>query len=237
MHATLDLAQRELRRAELPIAAQLLSRSMCDNLNNVRAFGMKDREGRQRSLARFFLPVLQGLHRRGLIVGAFCDGTLVGVCGIARPGNCQPNAAEKLAIVPALVVGNSVGTPLRILRWTGEWARRDPPAPHWHLGPVAVDTHLQGRGVGHAMLGAFCTRMDDSGASSYLETDKPENVGFYEKFGFIGVGESDVLGAANWYWYMSRPARVTGKKTLAEPSVGLSFRTRLQALDVATEFE
>ena len=123
---------------------------------------------------------------------------------MARPGHCQPTPLEKLNVVPSILFGNPFSTPLRVLKWVGEWARRDPSELHWHLGPVAVDSHLQGQGIGGAMLSAFCTRMDQEHALSYLETDKVENVAFYQKFGFTVVAEADVLGVPNWF--MSRTA-------------------------------
>ena len=138
-----ELSIRELRRDELKGAARLLGRGMCDNPANVRAFGIHDTERRCRALTRFFAPVLHGLYRRGLILGAFREDNLVGVCGMARPGLCQPAALEKLSVVPSLILGNPLGTPLRVLKWVGEWARRDLTEPHWHLGPVAVDSHMQ----------------------------------------------------------------------------------------------
>jgi ribosomal protein S18 acetylase RimI-like enzyme len=199
-----SLTVRPLQREELVDAAQLVGRGMSDNPANVRAFGMQDREHRCRALARFFVPVLQGLYLRGSILGAFADGTVVGVCGMARPGLCQPAFREKLRVLPAVVRGNSLGTPLRVLRWVGEWARRDPPQSHWHLGPVAVDPRLQGQGIGTAMLRAFCTVVDDCRSLSYLETDKSENVSFYQKFGFTVIAEAEVLGVPNWF--MSRAA-------------------------------
>jgi hypothetical protein len=55
------------------------------------------------------------------------------------------------------------------------------------------------------MLVGFCARMDYSRMLSYLETDKSENVRFYEKFGFTVVAEAKVLGVPNWF--MSRPPR------------------------------
>jgi hypothetical protein len=51
------------------------------------------------------------------------------------------------------------------------------------------------------MLSAFCDHMDSSQGLSYLETDKPENVAFYEKFGFTVVAKADVLGLANWFMH------------------------------------
>src|SRR6516165_9975184 len=207
MNALSSSALRELQRAELKEAAQLLGRGMRDNPANIRAFGIRDADRRGRALTRFFVPVLRGLHQRGLILGAFRDGSLVGVCGMARPGLCQPSALEKLRVVPSVVFGNPVSTPLRVLRWVGEWARRDPAERHWHLGPVAVDSHLQGQGIGGAMLVDFCTRMDDDRALSYLETDKSVNVRFYEKFGFTVIAEAEILGIPNWF--MSRSPRIS----------------------------
>jgi GNAT superfamily N-acetyltransferase len=201
-----SISLRALKFAELYPAAQLLGRGMCDNPTNVRAFGIDNVERRCRALARFFVPVLHGLYRRGVILGAFREAVLVGVCGMARPGLCQPTLGEKLRVVPAIVLGNPVSAPLRVMRWNGEWARRDPSEPHWHLGPVAVDSHLRGKGIGGAMLAHFCGRMDDYGTLSYLETDKPENVGFYQKFGFVVTEEAKVLDAPNWF--MLRAARM-----------------------------
>src|SRR6516164_7561573 len=81
----------QLQRPELGEAARLLARGMRDNPANIRAFGIPDAERRSQALARFFGPVLRGLYQRGLIWGAFRDGTLVGVCGMAPPGLCQPS--------------------------------------------------------------------------------------------------------------------------------------------------
>jgi len=197
-----SLALRELARADLKEAARLLSRGMCNNPANVRAFGIGNVLRRQRALARFFVPVLHGLYRRGVVVGAFHEGTLVGVCGMARPTLCQPGVLEKLSVVPSVVLANPVSAPLGVLRWVGEWARRDPTEPHWHLGPLAVDSHLQGLGIGSAMLAAFCERMDGLRALSYLETDKSENVRFYQRFGFTVIAEAVVVGVR--CWFMSR---------------------------------
>jgi len=199
MAASLPLTLRELGRAELKDAARLLGRSMRDNPANVRAFAIQDGQRRCRALERFFVPVLHGLYRRGLILGAFRDVALVGVCGMARPTLCQPSLLEKLSVVPSILFGNPVGTPLRVLRWASEWARRDPIETHWHLGPVAVDSDLQGQGIGCAMLANVCARVVDRKTVIYLETDKFENVRFYQKFGFMVIAEAEVLGVPNWF--------------------------------------
>lgn len=193
----------DLQRADLPEAIRLLGRGMRDNPNNVRTFGGPDGY-RGRALTRFFGPLARGLFRRGVIFAAFRGETMVGVCGTAPPGRCQPTPFEKLRMLPAAVFGNAVATPVRLMSWGAEWARRDPAEPHWHLGPVAVDSQLQGQGIGAALMTEFCRRMDERSALAYLETDKSENVRFYQKFGFKVVAEGEVIGMPNWF--MSRAA-------------------------------
>ena len=75
---------------------------------------------------------------------------------------------------------------------------------HWHLGPLVVDTHLQGMGVGGRLMQVFCAQIDAAREDAYLETDKPENVTFYERFGFEVIGEQKVFGVIN-YFMLRRP--------------------------------
>ena len=178
---------------------------MRDNPINIAVFGSDD-TGRQRALAPFFEMALQGLERRGLILGAFADSAMLGVCGIAPPGQCQPVTTEKLRMVPVLLKARSIATVVRTAHWVGEWARRDPPTVHWHLGPVAVAANAQRSGIGGALVSEFCTRVDAAGAVAYLETDKRENIRFYERHGFSVTSESVVLKVTNWF--MTRPASV-----------------------------
>ena len=192
---------RKLNSTELSTAAELLARGMLDNPIHIRVFGL-DPERRRRALARFFEPVLRGLSGRGSIYGLFLDETLVGVYAEVPPGRCKPSLREKLTVLPAVCFGNSFKTTIRVLQWVGDWSRRDRTEPHWHLGPVAVDTKFQGKGIGGKMLSDFCSRMDAEKAVAYLETDKIVNVRFYERFGFNVLAEGKVLGAPNWF--MSR---------------------------------
>jgi GNAT superfamily N-acetyltransferase len=192
---------RQLLNHELLIAARLLSRAMCDNPIDVRAFG-GEAARRRRSLERFYAPVLRGLSGRGQILGGFRDAEMIAVCAFAPPGHCQATLAEKVRILPSVVLSNQIGSVGRIVQWVGAWSRRDPSQPHWHLGPVAVEPAVQGQGVGRALMADFCTRMDQCAGRAYLETDRRENIHFYRRFGFSVVAEAQVLGVPNWF--MSR---------------------------------
>jgi predicted N-acetyltransferase YhbS len=83
--------------------------------------------------------------------------------------------------------------------WLVAWAENDPVEPHVHLGPLAVDAHMQGRGLGSLIMEEHCQRLDRARQAGYLETDKPGNVVFYGKFGYEPVAEATVIGVPNWF--------------------------------------
>jgi ribosomal protein S18 acetylase RimI-like enzyme len=83
--------------------------------------------------------------------------------------------------------------------------RLDPDDRHVHVGPVGVEPGAQGLGIGAAMMRVACDRLDDDGELGWLETDKPENVVFYRRFGFDVDVEDLHLGFP--VWFMRRPPR------------------------------
>ena len=96
----------------------------------------------------------------------------------------------------------------RMAQWLTAWAAHDPDRPHSHFGPLAVDLDLQGRGIGSLLLSTYCRGLDDVGRLVFLETDRPENVRLYERFGFVVTAEAEVIGVKNWF--MTREARSPG---------------------------
>jgi ribosomal protein S18 acetylase RimI-like enzyme len=169
---------------------------MRDNPLHVAAYGPDER--RRRARHAHLLTGRLGVAPTLALTGAFRGGLLVGVCGAAPSGTCRLSTAQQLGMLPALArLGPAAAG--RVIAWTRAWARHDPTTPHVHLGPVGVDAHLQGRGIGTALLAHHCRRLDAEGQVGYLETDRPENVSFYSRFGYAVVGEEAVLGVPNWF--------------------------------------
>ena len=195
---------RDLEEADLPSAVGIVARGMRDNPLHVAALGA-DAQRRGQRLIRLFTVALPPIFSRGVILGAFDGDTLVGIAGMIAPGLCQPSVTEKLSVVPRLVPAVGSGAFARVRRWMSTWAQHDLREPHWHLGPVAVDAHLQGTGIGTLLMTEYCARLDRAHAVGYLETDKPSNVAFYERFGFETIGSTPVLNTPNWF--MKRTAR------------------------------
>jgi ribosomal protein S18 acetylase RimI-like enzyme len=191
---------RALDRKDLDDVAALLGRGMADNPIHVAVYG-----GSEDHLARCHARLMRTLLATSTslrIDGVFQAHTLVGVAASAPPGRCQPEPAARLRLLgTASTFG--VRAASRLLVWSRGWARHDPAEQHVHLGPVSVDRHLRGHGIGGLLLARHVESLDAEGAVGYLETDRPEAVGFYQRFGYVIVEQAEILGVRNWF--MQRP--------------------------------
>jgi ribosomal protein S18 acetylase RimI-like enzyme len=195
---------RELAEADLRAAVGIVARGMRDNPLHIAALG-NDANQRSHRLTGMFTAALPLVLSKGAVLGAFEEDTLVGIAGIIAPGRCQPTKTEKLALTPRIIPALGFEPAMRVRRWLDQWAKYDLSQPHWHLGPVSVDAHLQGTGIGTRLLNEYCARLDATHDTCYLETDKASNVKFYEKFGFETIASAPVLETPNWF--MKRSAR------------------------------
>ena len=187
-----------LDASEIGAVVGLISRGMRDNPLHAAAFG-EDPEVRERRLRRLFGTVVKVLNLdRHMLAARGADGTILGVCGMMAPGECQPGIGRQIHLAPTML-RLGLGSAGRMITWMGTWSKHDPAERHWHLGPLAVDAHLQGRGIGSNLMRVLCAKMDAAGEVAYLETDKEINVRFYEKFGFEAMGEKEVLSVPNWF--------------------------------------
>jgi GNAT superfamily N-acetyltransferase len=188
---------RELGMEEVSAAALVAARAMRDNPLTTAAFG-PSREVRLSGLVEVFTTVLKGLNARGKILAAFNGRLTVGLAGIMPPGRCQLSVMDKLLLSTVLIPTVGFGGVFRAGKWLRDWERHDLHEAHWHLGPVAVDAHLQGRGIGQALVNACCMHLDQVDGIGYLETDKIENVTFYRKFEFEIVEEVRAIETPTW---------------------------------------
>lgn len=84
-----------------------------------------------------------------------------------------------------------------------------PDEPNWYLALVGVSPGQQGRGLGAALLGRWIAEVDADGAAAYLETDRPELVSFYARFGFREIRSLELFGTpVRCLW---RPGRRAGR--------------------------
>ena len=59
-----------------------------------------------------------------------------------------------------------------------------PPEPHWYLNVIGVDPSQQRSDAGTALLHRMLARIDGDGLAAFLDTSEPNNLGYYQRFGF-----------------------------------------------------
>ena len=160
-----------------------------------------DPDRRERAHARMIHALFRH-GRKNEPIGVWREETLVACTGVIVDGGCRPGLAQ-MRMLPA-IAALGPRTAARIAAWLRVWAARDLEEPHAHLGPLAVDRDLQGQGIGSVLLAEHCRRLDERGEVGYLETDKPENVRFYEKQGYRVIGEAPALGVPSWFMRRAR---------------------------------
>ena len=176
-------------------AVRLLARAFITNPIHVAALGAGE-------LARnevFFRVGLSAL--KGVKLVALQEGRVVGFNHWVRYPGCIISPSERIRLTPTLMRGIGLGASRRTVKWVTAWGDQHPVRPHVHLGPLGVDPALQRRGVGSLLMEAHVAALIAERVAGYLETDRPENVGFYRRFGFELVGEVTVLDVPNYFMW------------------------------------
>lgn len=92
------------------------------------------------------------------------------------------------------------------LRVDTAMAQKHPTEPHYYLFAIAARPQYQGKGLGGMLMRQALERIDREQQACYLENSKPENTGFYQRFGFEVVEELRVATDAPPLLLMWRPA-------------------------------
>ena len=84
-----------------------------------------------------------------------------------------------------------------------EWiADNFPREPFWYLDHLAVEAEHRGSGLGAALIRRGLDFADRDGVPAFLETGRPENVGYYERRGFRRISDEDAPGGGPHIWFM-----------------------------------
>ena len=81
-----------------------------------------------------------------------------------------------------------------------------PEEPHWYLAIIGSDPTVRGSGCGHALMRSRLDRCDAEHAPAYLESSNPDNIPYYNRFGFEVTGEI-VMPDGPTLWPMWRQPR------------------------------
>lgn len=188
--------------ARLDECVTVLAKAFVDNPLHLAAFG----QGRMDQNRRFFRIGLRQMYLGQALV-ALVDDAVAGYIHFRQSPDCLPMPEEVPQAAATLLTPLGAAIP-QVVRWYSRWCRLDPDEPHVHLGPIGVAPALQRRGAGSALMQCYVEDLARQNAAGYLETDRPENVEFYQKFGFTVRYEETLIGTP--VWYMWRPSERAG---------------------------
>ena len=141
-------------------------------------------EGRQGIAQLFDVPQLPPVETRV----ASADGGIGAAALWDPPGRWQQSAAEQLRAIPSFLW--AFGAAVRRGMLVDErMAAVHPEEPHWYLAIIGSDPTVRGKGFGNALMRSRLDRCDAEYAPAYLESSNPDNVPYYERFGFEVTGE------------------------------------------------
>jgi GNAT superfamily N-acetyltransferase len=146
----------------------------------------------------------------GNIWAASTNGKVAGAAVWLPPG-AYPRGVRREAMTfvrgaPSFArVGRRVAASVRLLGAVDK-AHHAIDVPHWYLAILGVDPSYQRTGAGTALLQPVLAQCDEQAVPAYLETQKPENVPWYERHGFSVVDKLEVRGCPP-LWTMLRDPR------------------------------
>ena len=196
---------RPALKADIRELSRTLARAFYDD--PVMVWLLENDRARTAQLYRLFATMTRHHHlsRRGVEVAS--DGPDIGAAALWDPPNqWQETRWGQLAMTPTFI--RVFGARSMRGRAVQELMKRvHPEEPHWYLAVIGSDPSVRGRGFGQALMRSRLDRCDAEYCPAYLESSKPENVPYYERFGFTVTREIALPDGGPPLWAMWRAPR------------------------------
>lgn len=196
---------RSAHKPDIGELAATLSRAFFDD--PVMEWILPDADRRPRQLSRMFTAMTRHHHLAHGGVEVACDGPGIGAAALWDPPNhWLETRREEWAMVPTFL--RVFGLRTAQARGVQEVMKRvHPEEPHWYLAAIGSDPGVRGQGFGQALMRSRLDRCDAEHAPAYLESSKPENVPYYQRFGFTVTEVIALPDGGPPLWAMWRPPR------------------------------
>jgi GNAT superfamily N-acetyltransferase len=169
---------------------------------------LPDADARRRKLHKLFAALTRHHHlaRGGVEVAPDDGGGIGGAALWDPPGQWRQTRGEELRAMPGLLVafGRSLRRGLVV---ENMMKALHPEEPHWYLAVIGSDPDVRGKGFGQVLMRSRLDRCDAEHAPAYLESSNPDNVPYYQRFGFEVTGEISLPDGGPSLIPMWRPAR------------------------------
>jgi GNAT superfamily N-acetyltransferase len=196
---------RPARKDDVRDLSRTLARAFYDD--PVMIWLLPDEKRRAGQLCRLFATMTRHHHLARGGVEVACDGPGIGAAALWDPPNqWQETRGGQLAMTPTFV--RVFGLRSMRGRTVQELMKRaHPEEPHWYLAVIGSDLSVRGNGFGQVLMRSRLARCDAEHAPAYLESTKPENVPYYERFGFTVTREIALPDGGPTMWAMWRTPR------------------------------
>lgn len=145
-------------------------------------------------------------HGGAAYVADDAGGGLIGGCLVLPPGGWQtPLSVDgRTALRWLWALGTKLPRANRFVRVAEE---HHPVEPHYYVRWVGVRPHLQGRGLGAALMQPALDICDQEGVAAYIEASTERSAALYQRLGFVHLGVVEPPDGEPTYWPMRRPPR------------------------------
>lgn len=162
-------------------------------------------ETRDRSIGILHRVVLREVAGLGITRTAYVDGHVAGVAVWVPPGRYpfppMLQIRQLLGSIRAFLP--SMGAAMRTRGVLQKVVKAHEKRPHWYLQLLMVDPTFQRQGIGGLLQNPTLQVCDDEQIPAWLETQKPENLAYYARFGFEVVSEHKIEDGPS-IWSLSR---------------------------------
>ncbi|MEH3133449.1 MAG: GNAT family N-acetyltransferase [Mycolicibacterium neoaurum] len=182
-----DPQVRPAARSDVDALCRVLGRALFDD--PVMAWMLPAPQARRRKLHKLFAGLTRHHHlARGGVEIAGAESGIAAAALWDPPDQWRHTPAEELRAAPSMLL--TFGKAVRRGMQVSELMKRShPDEPHWYLAVIGSDPQVRGDGFGHALMRSRLDRCDAEFAPAYLESSNPDNIGYYQRFGFEVTGE------------------------------------------------
>jgi GNAT superfamily N-acetyltransferase len=153
--------------------------------------------------------VLRHVSTVGLTRTASIDGKIVGLALWVPPGKWpySPMLQIRQLFGSIAAFAPNLGSLNRGRPIMHAVVEAHPKRPQWYLQLLMVDPPFQRHGIGGMLQTPTLDVCDREGIFAWVETQKEENLAYYQRFGFEVVAEHRPVAQAPAMWSMGREAK------------------------------
>lgn len=165
---------------------------------------------RARGLALFWRATIAAAHANATLTAARrpSDGRVLGLSVVVPPGKWPLPVTDQLRQLGGALRAMVIRPPALVkgTRYLFSMEAAHPKDRLWYLMLLCVDPSAQRSGIGAKLQESMLRSADAEATDCYLETQKPDNVPYYRRFGYELVRElSPVRGGPSLYLMRRSP--------------------------------